>query len=66
MRIEESRLLPVAEKVLTAADRAELDAAFARDPDPLASDDREGIYERLFSRIVTTAPDPVGLGRHLA
>ncbi|NLD53164.1 MAG: hemerythrin domain-containing protein [Burkholderiaceae bacterium] len=65
MRIEESRLLPVAEKVLTATDRAELDAAFAKDPDPLASDDREGLYERLFSRIVTTAPDPVGLGRHL-
>ena len=51
--------------MLTATDRAELDAAFAKDPDPLASDDREGLYERLFSRIVTTAPDPVGLGRHL-
>jgi hemerythrin-like domain-containing protein len=65
MRIEESRLLPIAEKVLDDADRADLDAAFARDPDPLASDARDGIYERLFSRIVNTAPEPVGLGRQL-
>jgi hemerythrin-like domain-containing protein len=66
MRIEESRLLPLAEKVLSPAEHAELDAAFARDPDPLASGSRDGSFDRLFSRIVTTAPEPVGLGRHLA
>jgi len=61
MRKEETQLLPLAERDLAAEDWLAIDAAFARNRDPLA-----GIAERdfrqLFSRIATMAPAPVGLG----
>jgi hemerythrin-like domain-containing protein len=62
MRIEEAQLLPVAEQVLTAADWAELDTAFQASRDPLAGGSREPSYDRLFTRIVMTAPAPIGVG----
>ena len=62
MRTEETQVLPVAEKALDASDWAELDLAFARDRDPLAGGLRDPCYERLFTRIVLTAPAPVGVG----
>ena len=62
MRTEETQVLPVAEKALDASDWAELDPAFARDRDPLAGGLRDPCYERLFTRIVLTAPAPVGVG----
>jgi hemerythrin-like domain-containing protein len=62
MRTEETQVLPVAEKVLGAADWAELDAAFTRDRDPLADGVRDPCYERFFTRIVRTAPAPIGAG----
>ena len=63
MRLEESVILPEAEKVLGEADWKELDAVFLQNRDPLAS--RHGtdpVYDRLFSRIVREAPAPIGLG----
>ena len=62
MRTEETQVLPAAEKALEASDWAELDPAFARDRDPLAGGLRDPCYERLFTRIVLTAPAPVGVG----
>ena len=62
MRTEETQVLPVAEKALDASDWAELDPAFARDRDPLAGGLRDPCYERLFTRIVLTAPAPIGVG----
>ena len=63
MRLEEAVILPEAEKFLDAEDWRELDAAFASNCDPLIGrQPRDGIYERLFTRIVTTAPEPIGLG----
>ena len=62
MRTEETQVLPAAEKALDASDWAELDLAFARDRDPLAGGLRDPCYERLFTRIVLTAPAPVGVG----
>lgn len=62
MRTEETQVLPAAEKALDASDWAELDAAFGRDRDPLASGVRDPCYERLFTRIVLTAPAPIGVG----
>ncbi|MDP3357312.1 MAG: hemerythrin domain-containing protein [Polaromonas sp.] len=62
MRTEETQVLPAAEKALTASDWAELDEAFARDRDPLAGGLRDPCYERLFTRIVLTAPAPIGVG----
>jgi hemerythrin-like domain-containing protein len=63
MRLEESEILPEAERVLSAQDWAELDVAFSAHPDPLADPAmRDPVYDRLFTRIVTRAPAPVGLG----
>jgi hemerythrin-like domain-containing protein len=60
MRKEEQDLLPLAECYLTSEDWKAIDAAFAANTDPVA-----GMYERdfqkLFSRIVSLAPEPVGL-----
>lgn len=65
MRIEEAQLLPAAERLLSPADRAELTTAFQQDADPLADGSRDPRYERLFTRIVMTAPTPIGVGEAL-
>ncbi len=62
MRIEETELMPAAEKGLSAQDWAELDAAFEADRDPLAGGVRDRHYDRLFTRIVLRAPAPIGVG----
>jgi hemerythrin-like domain-containing protein len=62
MRIEEAELLPVAEKRLTEEDWQLLDAAFLSSRDPLAGGVRDPSYDRLFTRIVMTAPAPIGVG----
>lgn len=63
MRTEELHLFPAAQELLTAADWAELDAAFHKDRDPLAGGHRPPCYDRLFTRIVTATPAPIGVGR---
>ena len=63
MRLEETVILPAALKVLSAADWQELDAAFATNCDPLTGKyPRDPVYEQLFTRIVSRAPAPIGLG----
>lgn len=62
MRIEETELLPVAQRVLTPEERKPLDEVFARHRDPLAGGAQDPAYEQLFSRIVQQAPAPIGLG----
>ena len=65
MRLEETAILPEAEKSLDAADWQELDAAFATNCDPLTGKyPRDPLYDRLFTRIVMAAPEPIGLGSH--
>jgi hemerythrin-like domain-containing protein len=66
MRVEETRLLPVAERVLTPQDWAELARAWESARDPLAGGMRDPNYDRLFTRIVLTAPAPIGVGPELA
>ena len=66
MRIEETVLLPVARQLLSATDWAELDAAFRADPDPLAQAIRRPMYDLLFTRILMTAPAPIGVGAAMA
>lgn len=61
MRKEEFELLPIAERVLTAADWRAIERAFSTNLDPIA-ELQERDYERLFSRIANLAPAPVGLG----
>jgi hemerythrin-like domain-containing protein len=62
MRTEETKLLPAAERLLSERDRAELDAAFSQNLDPLTGSGRDPRYERLLTRIVITTPAPVGVG----
>jgi len=63
MRLEETVILPVAQKVLSDADWDELDAAFATNCDPLTGKyPRDPAYDRLFTKIVSQAPAPIGLG----
>jgi hemerythrin-like domain-containing protein len=64
MRLEETVVLPEAEKCLTDADWHALNAAFATNMDPLNGRiPRDPQFDRLFTRIVMKAPAPVGLGQ---
>lgn len=56
MRTEEVQLLPAAERDLPPEDRAELDAAFRQQRDPLAGGEHLPGYERLFARILMKSP----------
>lgn len=62
MALEEAEVLPAARRCFSAADWAELDAAFAANRDPLTGHEPEDGYRPLFSKIVLKAPAPVGLG----
>jgi len=63
MHLEETAILPVAQRVLSDDDWKELDAAFATNCDPLTGKyPRDPVYDRLFTRIVMKAPAPIGLG----
>jgi hemerythrin-like domain-containing protein len=61
MRKEERQLIPLAGLYLTPEDWQIIDDAFAGNDDPIA-DLREADFARLFTRIVTLAPEPIGLG----
>jgi hemerythrin-like domain-containing protein len=61
MRKEEDKLMPLAEAHLDDADWAVIEEAFAGNRDPLAGL-QEKNFQALFSRIVSLAPAPVGLG----
>ena len=63
MQLEEQEVLPAAEKHLTEADWALLDAEFEKNCDPLTGKYKpDPVYEKLFTRIVRDAPAPIGLG----
>ncbi|HYF16835.1 MAG TPA: hemerythrin domain-containing protein [Ramlibacter sp.] len=65
MRAEEQEILPAAKASLSAADWAQLDDAFGGHGDPLVSRERDPCYDRLFTRIVLSAPAPIGVGPEL-
>ena len=62
IRVEEEQVLPTAERVLTASDWSELDAAFMKNRDPLTHRAPDDVYQPLFMRILKTLPAPIGLG----
>lgn len=63
MHLEESVILPEAERCFSAEDWQVLDEAFAQNADPLTGHyPPSQAYEKLFSLIVTRAPSPIGLG----
>jgi hemerythrin-like domain-containing protein len=61
MRKEEEKLLPLAKRLLSAADWQAIDAAFAANSDPVAGVPEKDLHA-LFTRIAHLAPAPVGLG----
>ena len=62
METEEREVLPLAERLLDDDAWVQLDAAFAQNRDPLTGHPPEQPYRALFSRIVSLAPAPIGLG----
>ena len=65
MRLEETEVLPLAERVLSAEDWLELDTAFLKNRDPLVGYEADGAYRALFKKILMTLPAPLGLGSAL-
>lgn len=61
LTFEESRILPAARESLTTVDWKAIDAAFANNDDPIFGDKPQSKFNKLFSRIVSTAPEPWGL-----
>jgi len=61
MRREELELLPAAERALSDEDWRAIEEAFAGNEDPIA-DLREQDLAQLYTRIVSIAPAPIGLG----
>ena len=61
MRKEEQEILPLAEKHFSPEDWDMVNAAFDVNRDPIAGI-REKDFSALFTRIVSLAPEPIGLG----
>jgi hemerythrin-like domain-containing protein len=66
MHLEEDTVMPLAERYLTDADWQRIAAAFAENGDPLFNVERDQEFRALFSKIVTLAPAPLGVGSPLS
>lgn len=62
MHVEETYVLPLAERVLSEAEWRELDDAFKLNRDPIASLDADGPYRSVFQKVLMHLPAPLGLG----
>lgn len=62
MAREESEVLPVALRLLSAEDWADLDEAFSSNRDPLTGHLPDADYEALFQQVLCNTPAPIGLG----
>ncbi len=63
IQLEETVILPAAQRVFSEADWRALDEAFNLNRDPFsAKHPRDPVYERLFTLIVNRAPAPIGAG----
>ena len=62
IKTEEKHVLPLARKVLLPQDWAEIDQAFLNHSDPVFGDQAKAEFRELFHRIVSLAPDSVGMG----
>ena len=60
LNLEEAELMPLARKSLSEEDWAEVDAAFSANYDPWSGPENE--YAALFTKIVSLAPAPIGVG----
>lgn len=65
MQLEETVVLPLAERALGAADWSELDAAFLANRDPLAGHEAGEPYRPLFRKILRLLPGSNSIGSAL-
>ncbi|HEY0818318.1 MAG TPA: hemerythrin domain-containing protein [Rhizobacter sp.] len=65
MHLEETEVLPLAERVLSPAEWQRLDAAFSLNRDPIVNFDADGPYRPVFQKILMHLPAPLGLGPSL-
>lgn len=63
--LEEIKILPIAERVLTTQDWREMDAVFGGRGDPLVSPQTEREMTKLFNHIVNITPAPIGVAAEL-
>ena len=66
IRTEEKDAMPLARQLLSAEDWAGIDRAFLDNEDPLFGGKAKAEYRELFHRIVSLAPESVGLGARSA
>ncbi len=59
---EEKDAIPLAREVLTAEDWQEIDTAFLDNEDPVFGEQAKAEYRELFHRLVSLAPESVGMG----
>ena len=64
IRTEEKTVLPLARNSLLPADWAEINQAFLNNSDPVFGDKAKEEFRQLFHRVVSLAPESVGLGGH--
>jgi hemerythrin-like domain-containing protein len=62
MHKEETLAMPLAQKMFNAEDWGRIEAAFSANRDPLGGVDEDQEFRHLFSRIVSLAPAPMGVG----
>lgn len=62
METEEREILPLCLQMLSEADWAELDEAFAANQDPLSGHPPSEAYVALFQKVLAALPAPLGLG----
>lgn len=61
---EETEAMPLARKILTPEDWAEIDAKFSDNQDPVFGAQARAEFRELYHRVVSLAPESVGLGGH--
>ncbi|MDC8787223.1 hemerythrin domain-containing protein [Roseateles koreensis] len=66
METEEREILPLALQMLSPADWAEMDEAFAANQDPLSGHAPHEDYAALVQKILAALPSPLGLGPSLS
>ena len=62
MRTEETEVLPLAQRHLSADDWTTIDEAFLGHSDPMLGVEADAEYRALLKRIVNLAPPPIGVG----
>jgi hemerythrin-like domain-containing protein len=65
LRAEETELLPLAQRVLTADDWRVVDESFAEGEDPLEAEGEERDLRHLFTHVAAITPAPLGFGEPL-